>query len=184
MDSMTEHTSQPPALDVRRVADDQWELVAWLWQAYRNDLAPIVDSYPRPDGRYQHSMLDGFPGPDRTGYLAWQPHPQQGDDAPVALALVSGLEGDRRNMVAFWTAPVTRRSGLGGRLALDVLGRHPGPWTIAFQQDNQDAARFWRRIASEAFGPVGQAWTEAVRPVPGKPEVPPDHWIETTTSAS
>jgi hypothetical protein len=136
------------------------------------------------DPMTQPITLDVRPVADRTGYLAWQPHPEQGDDAPVGLALVSGLESPRRSMTAFWTAPVTRRSGLGGRLALDVIRRHPGPWAIAFQQDDTVAARFWRRVATEAFGPVDQAWTEEVRPVPDKPEVPPDHWIETTAGAS
>jgi hypothetical protein len=34
-------------------------------------------------------------------------------------------------------------------------------------------------VATEQFCPAGEAWTEEERPVPGKPEVPPDHWIET-----
>jgi hypothetical protein len=32
--------------------------------------------------------------------------------------------------------------------------------------------------AAEQLGPEGEAWTEKLRPVPGKPDVPPDHWIE------
>jgi predicted acetyltransferase len=80
---------------------------------------------------------------------------------------------------AFWTAPAARRGGLGRRLASYVVARHPGPWAIAFQHDNAPAGAFWRRAATELFGPEGEAWTEEQRPVPGKPEVPPDHWIET-----
>jgi predicted acetyltransferase len=82
-------------------------------------------------------------------------------------------------MDAFWTAPVARRGGLGLELATYVIERHPGPWTIAFQNDNSAADGFWRRVATELFGPEGEAWTEEQRPVPGKPEVPPDHWFET-----
>jgi len=104
---------------IRPVGDDEWELVAWLWQAYRSDLAPIVRGLPYADGRYAHGPLDGYPGPDRAAYLAWQPHP------------------------------------------------------------NTAAEGFWRRVATDQFGPEGEAWTEEERPVPGKPEVPPDHWIET-----
>ncbi len=163
---------------IRPVADDEWDIVAWLWQAYRSDLAPVVRGLPYADGRYSRGPLDGYPGPDRVGYLAWQPHPNTGSDAPVGFALVS-REGDRWHMDAFWTAPVARRGGLGFELASYVVDRHPGPWAIAFQRDNDAATGFWRRVATELFGPEGEAWTEAQRPVPGKPEVPPDRWIET-----
>ena len=39
-------------------------------------------------------------------------------------------------------APGARR--WGRQLALDVIGRYPRPWTIAFQHDNVGAGRFWR----------------------------------------
>ena len=166
-------------LELRPVADDEWEVVAWLWQAYRSDLAPVVHGLPYADGRYAHGPLADYPADDRAGYLALQPHPNTGEDAPVGFALVSGLDGERRHMDAFWTAPAARRGGLGLSLAAYVVDRHPGPWAIAFQHDNTAAAGFWRRVAADVFGVEGAAWTEQRRPVPGKPEVPPDHWIET-----
>ena len=166
-------------ITMRPVADDEWEVVSWLYQAYRSDLAPIVRGLPYADGRYQHAEVDGYPADDRTGYLAWRAHPNTGEQAPVGFALVSGLTGDRRHLDAFWTAPAARREGLGLRLAEYVVAQHPGPWAIAFQHDNRDAGSFWRLVANRVFGPEGEAWTEDVRPVPGKPEVPPDHWIET-----
>jgi predicted acetyltransferase len=163
---------------IRPVADGEWELVAWLWQAYRSDMAPIVHGLPYADGRYSHGTLDGYPARDRAGYVAWQPHPNTSEDAPVGFALVSGLDGDRRSMDAFWTAPAGRRDGLGLALAAHVLTVHPGPWTVAFQHDNEPARGFWRRVAAEHFGSEGEGWSEERRPVPGKPDVPPDHWIE------
>lgn len=169
----------PVSPTIRPVADDEWEVVTWLWQAYRSDLAPIVHGLPYADGRYARGPLDGYPATDRVGYLALRPHPNTGAAAPVGFALVSGLYGERRHMDAFWTAPAARRDGLGLALAAHVVARHPGPWAIAFQEDNLAAGGFWRRVAAELFGPGGEAWTEEVRPVPGKPEVPPDHWIET-----
>ena len=45
---------------IRPVGDDEWELIAWLWQAYRSDLASIVRGLPYADGRYAHGPLDGF----------------------------------------------------------------------------------------------------------------------------
>jgi predicted acetyltransferase len=158
------------------VSDDQWVIVAWLWQAFRHDLASVTNGLPYSDGRYQATQLQRFPSPNGTGYLAWAAHPNTGEDAPVGFALVEGLAGDRRSVTGFWVAPAVRREGVGHRLANEVLFRHAGPWSIAFQHDNASAGRFWRKVADTVFG--AGSWTERRRPVPGKPRVPPDHFIE------
>jgi hypothetical protein len=163
-------------VDIRAVLDDQWDIVAWLWQVFRNDLATIVNGLPYSDGRYQASRLAGFPSSDGAGYLAWRAHPNSGLDAPVGFALVDGLEQLHRSVVGFWVAPALRRSGLGHQLATHVLSRHAGPWSIAFQHENSQAATFWRGVADSAFG-AGR-WSETRRPVGGVPDVPPDHVIE------
>jgi len=162
-------------VDIRPVAGDQWGIVAWLWQDFRHDLGAVVNGFPYADGRYRHEWLDQHPRPDGAGYLAWAPHPNTGEDAPVAFALVTGVGGERLGMQAFFVVPAARRSGLGRRFALDVIARHPGPWEIAFQHDNVGAGHFWRVVATEAWG---DAWAETEEPVPGK-DVPPDHWIRT-----
>jgi hypothetical protein len=157
---------------------EDWSVVAWLWQAFRHDMAWVTGGLPREDGRYSTRLLDPAPGSeDHAGYLWWE----QGEHgrAPVGVAVVSGLVGTRRHILGFWVAPPTRRTGLGLRLALEVIERHPPPWSIAFQHDNLGAGDFWRRVADAAFGPRGVAWGEAERAVPGRPELPPDHWVET-----
>ena len=161
---------------VHPVSDDQWVIVAWLWQVFRHDLAPIVNGLPYADGRYQAAQLQRFPSPDGAGYLAWRAHPNTGEDAPVGFAVVEGLTGHRRSVTGFWVAPAVRREGIGRRLAIEVLSRHEGPWSIGFQHDNASAGRFWREIADTVFGPG--RWSEQQRPVPGRPYVPPDHFIE------
>jgi predicted acetyltransferase len=163
--------------EIRPIEDDQWPIVAWLWQDFRHDLGPVVQGFPYADGRYRHEWLDEYPAPDRTGYLAWAPHPNNGEDAPVAFALVRGLDAGSRIMQAFFVVPAARRGGLGRRIALEVIGRHPGPWQIPFQHDNTGAGHFWRGVADAAW-PGG--WVETEEPVAGKPDVPPDHWIRTT----
>jgi predicted acetyltransferase len=161
------------------VADDQWELVAWLWQAFRNDMAQVVkQSFPYPDGRYRHAHLDEYPGPSREGWLAWAPHPQSGEDAPVGFSLVADVGTPDQALRDFFVVPAARDDGVGARLAAHALAQHPPPWTVAFQHDNESAGRFWRRVFTTAFGADG--WTEEQRPVPGRPDVPPDHWITTT----
>ena len=161
-------------MSIRSVADDQWEIVAWLWQAFRHDLAPIVHGLPYADGRYQHRELDGYPGPDRAGYLAWAPHPKTGEEAPVAFALVSGIDEDRRSLAALFVAPAARRSGVGRALALHAIRSHQGPWEVGFQHDNAEAGEFWRSVAAEVWG---DGWVETREPVPGMPEAPADHFI-------
>ena len=59
-----------PSVTVREVEDDQWDIAAWLWQAFRQDLSPIVNGLPYSDGRYQFAPLRAFPSPDGAGYLA------------------------------------------------------------------------------------------------------------------
>ena len=95
----------------------------------------------------------------------------------MAFALVRGVGSGTCTMQSFFVVPAARRGGLGRRFALDVVARHPGRWEIPFQHDNVGAARFWRVVVREAFG---DAWVETEEPVPGKPGVPPDHWIRTT----
>jgi predicted acetyltransferase len=162
-------------VQVREVRDEEWDIVAWLWQAYRNDLAVIVNGLPYADGRYQDKRLTNYPSSDAVGYLAWRAHPKTGEDAPIAFALIEGLEGARRSIEGFWVAPSARRHGTGRRFALEILSRHEGPWTIVFQHDNDGAMRFWRTVSNDAFG-TGH-WSEEERPVPGLADVAPDHFI-------
>jgi hypothetical protein len=163
---------------IRPVEDDQWSIVAWLWQCFRHDLAPAVSGLPYADGRYQTRGLPDRHTPDVATYLGWKPHPKTHRPAPVGFAVVDGLTGDRRSLAALWVAPVVRHEGVGMELALHAIGRHPGPWAMAFQHDNPAAARFWRRAANAAFGSEG--WREDQREVTGVPDAPPDHWIEST----
>lgn len=165
-------------MTVRPVADDEWPIVAWLWQAFREDLAPVVNAFPYADGRYNHEWLDDYPGPGRAGYITWAPHPNASDTlAPIAFALVKGLDEARTEFASFWVVPAARADGVGRRFALDVIARHPGAWEVGFQHDNRGAGHFWRAVATHAWG---DGWVETQEPVPGKPDVPPDHWIRTT----
>ncbi len=164
------------AISIRPVTDEQWLVVSWLWQLYRHDLAPVVNGLPYADGRYHTAELERFPSPDGAGYLAWRPHPNTGTDSPIGFALVGGLSTERRSVVAFWVSPLVRRAGVGRRLALEAISRHPGPWSIGFQHDNSAAGVFWRSTADAAFGPG--RWSEEQRPVPRHPDIPPDHFIE------
>ena len=88
------HSGTPRALTskltVVPVADDQWGIVAWLWQAYRHDLATVVNGLPYADGRYQCRELSQFPSADGAGYIAWRPHPNTDEEAPIGFAIIDG----------------------------------------------------------------------------------------------
>ncbi|MGN6251222.1 MAG: GNAT family N-acetyltransferase [Marmoricola sp.] len=162
------------SVDVRPVGDEEWPVVAWLWQAFRTDMAPVVNGLPYADGRFAHGPLDAYPAPGRAGWLLRAAHPNTGEPSPVGFALVCGIDGGCRRLDGFWIAAPVRRLGVGRAFALDVLRRYDGPWEVAFQHDNAAAGAFWRSVARAAWG---EAWSEEQRAVPGRPDVPPDHWI-------
>jgi ribosomal protein S18 acetylase RimI-like enzyme len=163
------------SLQLQVVEDSEWDVVRWLWQLFRYDLADVTDAFPYSDGRYQARLLDATPPPDLVGYIVWRPHPKTDERSPVAFALVDGIAGDRRSVAGFWVLPQLRRSGVGRQLALEVLRSHPAPWLIGFQHENTSAGSFWRSVADEAFGP--KQWREHRSPIAARPDEPPDHHI-------
>jgi len=166
------------AITIRPVEADEWPIMAWLWQCFRHDLAPVVSALPYTDGRYQTAGLPVGHTTDTMTYVAWRAHPRTREPAPIGFAVVDDLTTARRSLAAMWVAPAVRRDGVGMMLALDVVSRHDGPWAITCQHDNVAALGFWRRFADHAFGPG--AWREEQREVTGSPGVPPDHWIESS----
>lgn len=176
MSSAANSVRSDESFTLRPVSDDEWSILAWLWQSYRHDLAKIVNGFPYADGRYQAATLNQFPMTDGVAYLAWRPHPKIGDDAPIAFALIKGLTGERRSIEGFWVTPAARGAGIGMTLAKRVLSLHEGPWVIAFQHDNVGAGVFWRRVANSVFG--REQWSEEMRAVPGLPAAAFDHFIQ------
>jgi predicted acetyltransferase len=166
-----------PSLSLLPVTKDHRPIVERLWQLYAHDLSEFRGSMPNDDGLYKHGRLPTyFDDPDRCGYLF------QDDSAVAGFAMVSGISQPPRHMGDFFVVRAARRKGIGHTAALALLRRHPGSWEIAFQEENPKAARFWRRVATDA---VGDAWREQRRPVPNKPHIPPDTWVrlDTTTTA-
>ena len=66
-----------------------------------------------------------------------------------------------------------RRSGVGREAVRQLLAARPGAWTVAFQETNPGAVAFWRGVGADH----DPQWTEEVRPVPDRPDLPPDSWI-------
>ncbi|WP_285587935.1 GNAT family N-acetyltransferase [Herbidospora sp. NBRC 101105] len=143
-----------------------------LWLMFRHDMSEFVGALPNPDGTFRSERLDAaFTDPD------WAPYLIERDHAPLGFAFVRALNAPTRVLNSFFVVRAARRSGIGLRAVSDVVARHPGAWDVAFQDVNRPAVAFWRRAATTL---AGQAWTEERRPVPGRPDLPPDVWISFT----
>ncbi|WNM32277.1 GNAT family N-acetyltransferase [Streptomyces sp. Li-HN-5-11] len=158
-----------PEVTVRPATADDRPTVERLWLMFRHDLSGPLGLLPEPDGTFRSQWVDeAFTEP------GWAPYLFLDTARPAGFAFVSGLTGPTRMMNSFFVVRGARRAGVGLHAVRDIVARHPGPWEIAFQEVNAPAVRFWRRIATEL---AGDAWREEARPVPGRPDLPPDLWI-------
>ncbi|WP_329043547.1 GNAT family N-acetyltransferase (plasmid) [Streptomyces sp. NBC_00178] len=156
-------------LVVRRAGADDRDVLERLWPLFLHDLSEFWGVLPNPDGTYRREWLESAIGdPTWLSYLIWS------GDRPVGFAFVRALDSDTRVLNSFFVVRGARRSGLGLRAVQSVLAAHPGRWEIAFQEENEGAARFWRRVASEV---AGETWTEERRPVSRKSELSTNTWV-------
>jgi predicted acetyltransferase len=172
-------------VSVRLLRADDRAVVRQLWQLYRHDLsefrgthgpAGFVGSLPDAEGRFhERTLLPHLDGEGNSvGYLFVS------EAHAVGFAFVDRVSSEPHLMAEFFVVRGLRGHGVARRALDEVFARHPGAWEIPFQDRNVAAARFWRRAAAErAVADVG----EERRPVPGKPEVPPDVWITVTVEA-
>ncbi|MGH3240740.1 MAG: GNAT family N-acetyltransferase [Spirillospora sp.] len=161
-----------PGLSVRLADAADRPALERLWLMFQHDLSQYRGLLPRPDGTFRSERLRAaFHDPDWAAYLLTN------DANPIGFATVRGLMGETRVLSAFFIVRGARRTGLGLRGVHTLIARHPGPWEIAFQDENTPAAHFWRRVATDI---APGAWTEEHRPVPTNPALPPDTWISFT----
>ncbi|GBP99313.1 GNAT family N-acetyltransferase [Streptomyces spongiicola] len=165
-----------PDLSIRLAGMADRPVVERLWPMFRRDLAEFGGPPPSADGTFRGDWLHlAFSG------SGWAPYLLTLEDSPAGFAFVRGLTAPTRVLNSFFVVHGARRKGIGLHAAREVVARHPGPWEIAFQDANTAAVHFWRRVATEV---ADDAWTEERRPVPARPDVPPDVWISFDTSSS
>jgi predicted acetyltransferase len=154
---------------VLEVGNESRAVIERLAQLERHDLSEFRGTLPNADGVYEIRWLPlFFEDAERRTYLI------ECDGALAGFALTRPLDGEVTSLTAFFVVRALRRRGVGHTAALELLRQRPGKWGIAFQEENPGAARFWRRVATDAVGP---AWVEEPRPVPSQPDLPPDIWI-------
>ncbi|MEV7954670.1 GNAT family N-acetyltransferase [Streptomyces sp. NPDC088141] len=140
-----------------------------LWLLFRHDMSEFSGALPNPDGAFRSDRLQAaFTQAD------WAPYLLTSGTSPVGLAFVRNLTAPTRVLSSFFVVRGARGTGIGLRAVQKVVAKHPGPWEVAFQECNVAAVGFWRRVATEI---AGDAWAEERRPVPGRPDLPPDTWI-------
>lgn len=160
----------PPEVSVRPATPADHPVLERLWLMFRHDMADVDGRLPLPDGTYHGDRLAVALGGDPD----WAPYLLASGERPVGLAFVRGLTGPVNVLNSFFVVRGARRAGHGLRAVQDVVARHAGRWEVAFQEQNAKAVCFWRRVAGEI---AGTSWNEERRPVPGRPELPPDVWI-------
>ena len=158
-----------PVLSVRLATAADHPTLECLWLMFRHDMSEFRGQLPNSDGTFRDERLQAaFTDPGWAAYLLLS------GDQPAGLALVRGLTGPKHVLSSFFVVRGARRTGIGLRAAREVATRHPGPWEVAFQDDNEAAVHFWRRVAAAI---ASDTWTEERRAVPGQPGLPPDVWI-------
>ncbi|WP_369246889.1 GNAT family N-acetyltransferase [Streptomyces sp. R41] len=156
-------------ITVRRADAADRPVLERLWPLFQHDMSGFRGVLPNPDGTFRSERLDAaFTDADRVPYLV------ASGEHPVGFVFVRGLNGPARVLSSFFVVSGARRQGIGLRAVREVVARHPGPWGVAFQDNNPTAVCFWRRVAAEI---AGDDWTEERRPVPARPDLLPDVWI-------
>jgi predicted acetyltransferase len=156
-------------LSVRPATVQDRPTVERLWLMFRHDLSGFAGVLPGPDGTFRSERVDSA-----FTEHGWAPYLFLRADRPVGFAFVRGLDGPTRVLNSFFVVRGARREGIGIGAVRNVVLRHPGPWEVAFQYDNEPAVRFWRHAAAQL---APHAWSEETRPVPDRPDLPPDAWI-------
>lgn len=164
-----------PHVSVHRAELGDRPVLARLWLMFRHDMSEFRNTLSNSDGTFRADRLESA-----FNHADWEPHLLSRDERPVGFTFVRGVTSATRVLNSFFIVRGARRRGIGLRAMREVLARYPGPWQVAFQDDNTTAARFWRHVATEV---AGSAWTERRRPVPNQPDLPHDVWISFDTHA-
>ncbi len=166
----TIHPGLPEPVAARPATAGDAPALDRLWQLFRHDMSTITRALPGPDGSYRSDRLGPALDPGRPDWEAWL---LAAGEHPVGFALTRALDEPVRVLNSLFVVAPARRGGRGLRFARHVVEARPGAWEVAHQDANAPAVAFWERLASR-YGP---GWSREHRPVPGRPDLPPDAWV-------
>jgi predicted acetyltransferase len=159
-----------PLISLRRASAADRPVAERLWLMFRHDMSEFSGQLPNPDGTFRAERLAAaFDDRNWACYIFTGP-----EDRPAGFAIVRGLASPVRVLSSFFVVRSVRRAGVGLQAVRAIVAENPGPWTVAFQDANAAAVRFWRRAAEEV---ADGDWSEERKAVPGRPDLPPDTWI-------
>jgi predicted acetyltransferase len=147
---------------------EQAQVLERLWLLFRHDLSEFTGGLPFADATYRSERLALALSDD-----TWAAYVFRLGEVPVGFALVRSIDREPFVLNSFFVVRGARRSGVGRHAVRQVLATRPGRWTVAFQETNPGAVAFWRRVGADH----DPDWTEELRAVPERPDLPPDSWI-------
>ena len=166
-------TALPQPLSTRRAVDGDRGTLQRLWLLFQHDMSVYTHALPDSDGTYRserlHSALSD------PGWHAWL---LLAGRHPIGLAFSRAMNTSVYVLNSFFVVAPVRRAGLGTAFAHTVVTNPPGTWAVAHQDVNDAAARFWSQLAAR----LDPHWTIERKPVPGKPDLPPDTWVTFRTT--
>lgn len=154
---------------IRPVGPGDRSALERLWPLFQHDLSEFTGALPDARGGFRRERLDLA-----LGDPAWRPYLFRLGEVPAGFALVRALDEEERVLSSFFLLRPVRGRGHGLAAAARVLRAHPGRWAVYYQEANRAAAAFWPRVAAEVGAP---GWEADERPVPGRPDLPPDRVV-------
>lgn len=137
-----------PAMRVELVpvCEEDKSVLQNLLQFYRYDLAEFRPYEITEHGLFVYRFLDHYfpPGSDREACFL------RVDGVLAGFTMTRTLPDGSREVAEFFVMRAYRRRGVGREAARALFRRHPGPWTIAFDDANGPGRAFWPSIAAEA----------------------------------
>ncbi|NBH02272.1 GNAT family N-acetyltransferase [Amycolatopsis sp. SID8362] len=133
-------------------------MVERLGQLERHELSRFTGDLPGPDGQFDFPRLSRFfTDTDHHAYLI------HSGEQLAGFCLVRPFDGGSSFIHSFFVVRALRQRGVGLAAATDLLRSRRGRWAIAFVEENEPAARFWREVATDV---VGNSWTKELRRAP------------------
>lgn len=127
-------------LSVTKIVKVEEKILLNLWQKYMNDLSEFRSSISLTDGRYRDDRLRTYFAYD--GHWAYLIRYQE---EIAGFALVRKSEPGTYTLGEFFIQREFRKIGVGSQAVSSILGNFSGNWQIPFQNDNPNAAKFWRQ---------------------------------------
>lgn len=137
-------TSRMSTVDVTVATVRDRAVLDQLLELYAHDFSEFTAADIDAVGRFGYRYLDGYwTEPDRHPFLVRV-------DGRIA-GFVFVRSGQPHDMAEFFVMRKYRRSGIGRKVAHDVLARFPGEWQVRQIATNAAATSFWRSAIPVSF---------------------------------